>query len=359
MPASAKLYQIPKILAHKGGSRVQTVQPNTQATVVYTPQTALMQLTSDMVWEAHRLMRTLGFVDVTPHMPLIVGVSGACENVDTLYKVTPSPTKAGHSYLAQSGQLYLEVHTNNFPGGRVYCMIPSSRAELEVDTRHLNQFPLWELEMNGNLDLLLDTIEKTVKTMIKAALASPVADQLIPNLHRAELLEQAMYNKYWPRVRYEDAVATLQANGFAVGFGDDLKAPHEAYLAGLYGPHFLTHFPLPIKFFNMRQNQDDSRLVNSADLILPRAGEAAGAAEREHEYERIVTRLKNSPMYRQLIELGGSDEDFAWYLDAHKGKNIPLHSGTGIGLTRVTQYILDTIDIHNTIVYPVDAKTVF
>lgn len=319
-----------------------------------TREAALMAMTDEAIWAARCFMRNEGFVDVSPHMPLIVGVSGACENVDTLYKVLPSPSQ---SYLAQSCQLYLEVHTNSLPSKKVYCVVPSSRAELEVDNRHLNQFPLWELELNGDLDTLLDYIEKTVKLMVRSGVASVPAGSLISPWQAQYLFEHT--EKPWVRMTYSDAVQRLQEMNIEIQFGDDLRSKHELALAELFGPMFITHFPLPIKFFNMRQNEQDPRLVNSADLILPRVGESAGAAEREHEYDRIVTRLKSSIMYQRLIELGGTDADFEWYLSAHRDKQIPLHSGCGIGVSRVLQWILGSPDIHDSMVYPTDFQTVY
>jgi asparaginyl-tRNA synthetase len=151
------------------------------------------------------------------------------------------------------------------------------------------------------------------------------------------------------RVTYEKAVGLLREDFPGLEFGDDLKAHHEARLTEKLGPVFVTHYPLPIKFFNMRQNFDDSRVVNSVDMLLPFSGESAGAAEREHDYETICRRLRSSAMYRRLIELGGKDEDFAWYLDAHKDREVPLHSGAGIGLARVAQFILGQKDIRQAV----------
>lgn len=93
----------------------------------------------------------------------------------------------------------------------------------------------------------------------------------------------------------------------------------------------------------------DPRVVNSCDLLLPFSGESAGAAERETEHDTIEHRLKTSDMYARLIELGGKDEDFAWYLDAHRDKDIPLHSGCGIGMARVAQFILGQPDIRQSV----------
>jgi aspartyl/asparaginyl-tRNA synthetase len=46
--------------------------------------------------------------------------------------------------------------------------------------------------------------------------------------------------------------------------------------------------------------------------------EAVGAAEREYEYEKLLARLKNSAMLKQLTRKGGSIKDFEWYLEFYK-----------------------------------------
>ena len=98
----------------------------------------------------------------------------------------------------------------------------------------------------------------------------------------------------------------------------------------------------------------DPRVVNSTDLLLPFSGESAGAAEREHEHQVIVDRLHESDMYARLIAAGATDADFAWYLDAHIGREIPLHSGAGIGMARVAQFILGLDDIREAVPFLVN-----
>jgi len=128
----------------------------------------------------------------------------------------------------------------------------------------------------------------------------------------------------------------------------------------MYGnqPLFITHFPKAIKFFNMRENDERSEIVNSTDLILPGSGEAVGAAEREYRYEKLKERLENSPMMKNLIKRGGSIEDFDWYLDCVKSNGIRVHSGCGIGLNRVTQFVLGTNDIRASTTFPLNSETI-
>ena len=299
---------------------------------------AVIRIWDAMFRGARRHVEDLGFIGVH-NMPEIVGVTGACENVDTLFKLDFFGKPA---YLAQSDQLYLELLAPHL--GAVYAEMQSFRMEPEADDRHLCQFALFELEHLGTLDELIGNIAGTVQ-----AAAREVASRCADDLALFGRCADDIINLRFGRITYTAAVELLQSEFPYLSWGDDLVAEHEAALTRELGPCFVTHYPLPIKFFNMKQNDDDPRVVNSTDLLLPGSGESAGAAEREHKYERVVARLKSSSMYRRLIELGATDADFAWYLDAHKGKEIPLHSGAGIGMARVAQFILGVDDIREAV----------
>jgi asparaginyl-tRNA synthetase len=138
--------------------------------------------------------------------------------------------------------------------------------------------------------------------------------------------------------------------------GDDLKSKHEKILAEKLGkkPLFITHFPVEIKFFNMKTNRKNSKVVNSTDLILPGSGEAVGAAEREYEYQVLLEKLEKSMMLKQLEKRGGSIKDFEWYLNFYKKYGKTLHAGFGMGLNRVTQFVLGWDDIRASTVFPLN-----
>lgn len=287
---------------------------------------------------AREFVEEAGFIGVH-NAPEIVGITGACENVDTLFKVDYFGRQA---YLAQSDQLYLELLTPYLE--KVYAEIQSFRMEPDADDRHLTQFALFELEHQGDLDDLIENIEGVVRSAVDNVifLDTEVHDALGMSPEWIDFLR----NLEFARITYHDAIQALKVSAFPdLEWGEDLKADHEAELTALFGPVFVTHYPLEIKFFNMRQNEMNPLLVNSCDLLLPFSGESAGAAERETEHDKIVHRLKTSDMYARLIELGGKDEDFEWYLNAHRDKDIPLHSGCGIGMARVAQFILGNNDI--------------
>jgi aspartyl/asparaginyl-tRNA synthetase len=62
-------------------------------------------------------------------------------------------------------------------------------------------------------------------------------------------------------------------------------------------------------------------------------------------------------MFKQLTERGGSIEDFKWYLEFYEKNRCP-HSGCGIGLNRVTQFILGTDDIRATTAFPMNRESI-
>jgi len=282
---------------------------------------------------------------IAPHL---TRATGACENIATMFTVDHF---GENCYLAQTGQLYLEVLTPFLK--KVWCIGPSFRAEPAVDERHLTEFTLVELEFEGDLWQLMHHIEGTIYSMIQECIATRSEDLKLLGVDKDRVNVKPPFKK----VSYADAVEQLSS--FGVKWGDDLKSIHEKALVEVFGskPLFVTHYPKAIKFFNMKQNSYNSNVVNSTDLLLPCGGEAVGAAERECEYEPLLQRLKDSNMLRQLIEKGGSIHDFDWYLEFYRLHGGTQHSGCGIGLNRVTQYVLGSSDIRASTVFPMNKQT--
>jgi asparaginyl-tRNA synthetase len=258
-------------------------------------------------------------------------------------------------YLSQTGQLYLEVLTPYL--NRVWASGPSFRAETSVDDRHLAEFPLVEIEFNGGFNELLSHIESTITSMIHEVISTRRSDLELLGVDLSKLLSSS--SPPFRRITYTAAVELLENEG--VRWGDDLKSHHEKFLVRYFGnkPMFVTHYPKTIKFFNMKENKFNPEVVDSADLLLPCSGEAVGAAEREYEYEKLKDRLVNSSMFKLLKEKGGSLEDFAWYLNFYKEKRGVKHSGCGIGMNRVTQFVVCADDIRATTTWPVNKESNF
>ena len=305
----------------------------------------------------------LTYVDV----PEIVGITGACENVDTLFKVGNRLSLP--LFIAQTGQLALEQALQSFSG--VWTIIHSGRDEEEEDERHLRQFRLTEEEFDCRMvkmerenydeekmfEALLLHIQKTIQAMLDEVLKNQ-GKVLEKVYHRqTEFLDEAS-KKDFLRIKYEEAIKLLQKNGYPnLSFGDDLKAEHEAKIVSLLNrknsqlPVFITHYPKEIKFFNMKVYTKDQRVVFSADLIFPFAGEGTGSAVREHDFEKLNHRLLTSTMFKLHTQRGGRYEDFLWYLNIIKDKKTYPHAGYGIGNERVLQYILGLKDIRQVSIF--------
>ncbi|MCL4406309.1 MAG: hypothetical protein M1586_02845 [Patescibacteria group bacterium] len=294
-------------------------------------------------------------------VPHIVGITGACENVDTLFKIRNRQDIP--LFFTQTGQLSLEQLLQCLPG--IYTIIHSGRDEEDEDNRHLRQFMLIEEEFDWSFvdkdpaaydeetmyEHLLRHIESAVKAMIRKALEDN-AEMLSDDYKRdTNKLKEALDQPFF-RMDYGEAVELLKKNGFPdLSWGNDLKAEHEATVVGLLNadgterPVFIMRYPEHIKFFNMKVSGKNPDVVLSADLIFPYAGEGVGSAVREPDGERLEKRLLGSTMFKLHKERGGELEDFRWYLDLVKSKQTHPHAGYGLGNERLVQYILGSQDI--------------
>lgn len=307
--------------------------------------------------------RGMVYVDV----PEIVGITGACENVDTLFKLG---NRLGLPlFFTQTGQLALEQSLQSFSG--VWTVIHSGRDEEEEDARHLRQFRLTEEEFDSTTEgmtrqnydedkmyqALLKNIQGTIQSMVREILKNN--EKVLKTVYKRDVkkLTFAITHDFL-KITYEDAVKLLNKEGYPdVKFGDDLKAEHEAKIVEYLNdkktelPVFIMKYPKEIKFFNMKVSTSDPRVCLSADLIFPYAGEGTGASVREHDFKKLLDRLLTSTMYKLHIKRGGTYEDFKWYLDIMEKKATNPHAGYGIGNDRVLQYVFGEKDIRNTSIF--------
>jgi asparaginyl-tRNA synthetase len=329
----------------------------------------LIPLVSTMQAAAHRHYGGLGLANVP--VPQIVGITGACENVDTLFPVRSRVDAP--LFFSQTGQLTLEQALRHYPG--VYTTMISGRDEETEDDRHLRQFLLTEEEFDwscvgGNAAYdeetmyaaLLDRIEAATKAMASAAL-SQHANVLADAFGRDVAALTEGLTKPYHRISYEDAVALLQHDGFpGLRWGADLEARHEARVVeslaggGTPRPTLIMRYPKDIKFFNMKVSDADDRVVLSADLVFPIAGEGVGSAVREHDGAKLERRLVGSTMYRLHQERGGTLDEFRWYLDMVASGETRPHAGYGIGNERLLQYLTGVADIRECSLFGLMAK---
>ncbi|XP_026302773.1 probable asparagine--tRNA ligase, mitochondrial isoform X2 [Piliocolobus tephrosceles] len=149
-------------------------------------------------------------------------------------------------------------------------------------------------------------------------------------------------------ISYTEAVEILKQASqnftFTPEWGVDLQTEHEKYLVKHCGniPVFVINYPLAIKPFYMRDNEDGPQhTVAAVDLLVPGVGELFGGGLREERYHFLEERLARS----------GLTEVYQWYLDLRRFGSVP-HGGFGMGFERYLQCILGVDNIKDVIPFP-------
>ena len=246
----------------------------------------------------------------------------------------------GTAYLAQTGQLYGEALAAAL--GRIYTFGPTFRAEKSKTRRHLTEFWMIEPEMafydqamNMQLqeELLLFLVERALERR------RPELAVLERDVSKLEAIRGP-----FPRIDYSDAVATLQAKGSAIAWGDDLGAEDEALLVADHAtPIFVCNYPKEAKAFYMKENPADPRTVLCADCLAPEGyGEIIGGSQREDDHDKLLHRIR---------EEGLPEDAYGWYLDLRKYGTF-VHSGFGIGLERTVAWIGGIPHVREVIPFP-------
>jgi asparaginyl-tRNA synthetase len=323
---------------------------------------AVFRIRHAMAFAIHKYFNDKGFIYL--HTPIITGsdAEGAGEmfQVTTMdFKNMPRKEDGSVDYssdffgkqtnLTVSGQLEGELGALSL--GDIYTFGPTFRAENSNTPRHLAEFWMIEPEMafydlNDNMDLA----EEFVKYLIRYALDNCIEDlEFLNNMIDKALLERLKFvvENEFVRLSYTEAVSILTASGkkweYQVGWGRDLQAEHERYLVEVHfkRPVILTDYPKEIKAFYMKQN-DDGKTVRAMDVLFPGIGEIIGGSQREEQYERLLSRIK---------ELKLQEKDFWWYLDTRKFGSAP-HSGFGLGFERLILFVTGMSNIRDVIPFP-------
>jgi len=201
-------------------------------------------------------------------------------------------------------------------------------------------------ELEDNMDLA----EEFVKYLIKYALENCIEDlEFLNNMIDKGLLERLNFvlNNSFVRITYTEAVKILTSAerkwDYPVGWGSDLQAEHERYLVEEHfkRPVILTDYPRDIKAFYMKQNAD-GKTVRAMDVLFPGIGEIIGGSQREEDYDKLISRIKEMKM---------PEKDLWWYLDTRRFGSAP-HSGFGLGFERLILFVTGMSNIRDVIPFP-------
>ena len=122
-----------------------------------------------------------------------------------------------------------------------------------------------------------------------------------------------------------------------------MQSEHERYLVEKHfgRPVIVTDYPIEIKAFYMKQN-DDGKTVRAMDVLFPQIGEIIGGSQREEVYDKLLKRIH---------DMGIDEETLWWYLETRKFGTVP-HSGFGLGFERLMLFVTGMGNIRDVIPFP-------
>ena len=323
---------------------------------------AVFRVRSVLSYAIHKFFQEQNFVYV--HTPILTGsdAEGAGEmfNVNSFDLANVPKTEdekvdftkdffGRAAHLTVSGQLNGETFAESFCN--IYTFGPTFRAENSNTVKHAAEFWMIEPEICfADLEDDMDLAENMIKYTFKYVLDNcPEEMEFFNKFIDKGLLDRLNHviNSDFARVSYTDAVKELEKHNdefeYKVSWGVDLQTEHERYLCEkIYKkPVFVKDYPKDIKAFYMKQNPD-GKTVAAADLLVPGIGEIIGGSQREENYDKLLTRMK---------ELNMPIENYNWYLDLRKYGSC-VHSGFGLGFERAIMYLTGMQNIRDVIPFP-------
>ena len=335
---------------------------------------SVFRIRSEVSFAIHDFFNKNNFYYI--HTPIITGSDA--EGAGEMFKVTTLDSNKNNldysedffgkeTNLTVSGQLEAESMAMGL--GNVYTFGPTFRAENSNTSRHLSEFWMIEPEMafydlNDNMDLAEKFIQNVIKNIFEKCKDDIVflSDRLEkeemskPKNQRSELslLERIEFviNNNFKRVTYSDAFEILRNSKpnkkgkfkYPVKeWGIDFQSEHERFLVEKYfkSPVIVYDYPAKIKAFYMRLN-DDAKTVRAMDILFPGIGEIVGGSQREERLDVLNERIE---------ALGIEKKELWWYLDLRKFGTVK-HSGFGLGLERLIQFITGMSNIRDVIPFP-------
>ena len=322
---------------------------------------AVFRIRSVAAFAIHEYFQSNGYVYV--NTPIITCAD--CEGSAEMFKLTtldldkPLPQKDGETDFSQdifgkkafitgSGQLHGETFAQAF--GKIYTFGPTLRSENSNTKTHANEFWMIEPEIAFcDLEELMNIEEDCLKYVVSKVLERcpeeiAFCDKFIENGLFEKLSK--LVNSKFVRIDHKEAIDILKKADrkweFQPEYGEDLAKEHEKYITEYFnGPVFVKNWPKDIKSYYMKLNPD-GKTVAAVDLEVPGAGEIMGGSQREEDYDKLASRMK---------EMNIATDPLYWYLDLRRYGSV-IHSGFGLGFERLLMYITGMENIRDVIPYP-------
>ncbi len=291
---------------------------------------AAMRIRAEVIGAAFDYFRENGFQLISA--PTFV--QAAVEGGSTLFSVDYFGKKVN---LSQSAQFYEEAALPALQ--KVWIFQPAFRAEKSKTAKHLTEF--WMIESEQAFADQEDNMK------VQEGLLSKMVERVLER-RRAELKTLGRTLKQprmpFPRMTYDEAVATARKKGFPFEWGNDLPTEAERAISLTQeSPFFITDYPLSARSFYHMTYVDRPNVTKSADLIAPEGiGELATGGQRIHDHKQLMERIATQDL---------PSESFSWYLELRKF-GMPPHSGFGIGVERTTRWIAGLRHIRSASLFP-------
>jgi len=296
---------------------------------------AVLKIRHTVVGAIHEFFRSLGYYEFDA--PIFQ--PSQSEGGSTLFEVKYFEDIM---YLSQTWQLYAEAGI--FSLGKIYNMGPTFRAEKSKTSRHLAEF--WMAEMEAawmTLDELTEVAKDEIRFIVKEVLKHNKKELEI--LERdIKLLEHYAKAEY-PTIKYAEALDILNNKyQMDVPWGKDLRTMEEVKIAEHFKvPVVVTHYPTEIMGFYKPPSEDNPKEALCFDMLAPEGYcEIIGGSERSLLVDDMKKRLKAD---------GENPEIYDWYFALRRYGSVP-HSGYGLGVERVVQWMCGLDNIKDAIPFP-------
>ena len=264
-----------------------------------------------------------------------------CEGGSSVFRLKYFDQEAS---LTQSSQLYLETAIPFMK--RVFCILPSFRAEKSRTRRHLTEYSHIEVELAFiTFEDLLSFIERMIVHVCQRLIEDPEAGGLIAKLNPKFTVPSLPFK----RMKYSDAIVFLREHDIYKDadtktyyvYGDDIPEAPERKMVDMIGsPVFMTHFPRAQKAFYMDPTSDGE--TYSADLLYPGVGEIVGSSMRLWDHEKLMEGFALNKI---------DPKPYAYYIDQRRYGTCP-HGGFGLGLERLVMCIADLESVKEACLFP-------
>ncbi|MHA1952347.1 MAG: aspartate--tRNA(Asn) ligase [Candidatus Heimdallarchaeaceae archaeon] len=268
-------------------------------------------------------------------------VGSATESGANVFEIGYFDKKA---YLAQSPQFYKQMM---LMGGfeRVFEIGPVFRAEKHHTTRHLCEYTSIDFEIS-----FIDNQRDVMKVLQDAI--TFVLERV--QKEKSESLEELNAKidpqpKEWPIITIPESNEILGNEGKELDLYDDLDAEAERII-GKYVKDkwnsdfvFVDLYPWEVRPFYTMKDDDDPRLTKSFDLLY-KGQELTTGGQREHRVDILTEQAKEKG-----FEIAHVDSYLQFFRNG-----APPHGGSGTGIERFVQQILNLPNIREARLLPRD-----